>query len=81
MAAVGVQRRHTVAKAHTGNRNRKYNAIKLINADVVELVDSVDLGSSVIDVQVRVLSSAPKILNAKAFGIFTYYLFTLHSSL
>ena len=28
-------------------------------ADVVELVDSVDLGSSVFDVQVRVLSSAP----------------------
>ncbi len=33
-----------------------------INADVVELVDSVDLGSSGIAVQVRVLSSAPKIL-------------------
>ena len=33
-------------------RNKNY-------ADVVELVDSVDLGSSVFDVQVRVLSSAP----------------------
>ena len=32
-------------------------------ADVVELVDSVDLGSSVFDVQVRVLSSAPNQYN------------------
>jgi len=29
----------------------------------------------------RVRSPAPKILNAKAFGIFTFYLFTLHFSL
>ncbi len=36
----------------TKERKSKY-------ADVVELVDSVDLGSSVFDVQVRVLSSAP----------------------
>ena len=34
--------------------------MKIQYADVVELVDSVDLGSSVFDVQVRVLSSAPK---------------------
>ena len=33
---------------------------KIKHADVVELVDSVDLGSSVFDVQVRVLSSAPE---------------------
>ena len=33
--------------------------ILALYADVVELVDSVDLGSSVFDVQVRVLSSAP----------------------
>ena len=35
-------------------------ALFIKSADVVELVDSVDLGSSVFDVQVRVLSSAPK---------------------
>ena len=43
-----------------GHRNRTIEQ-KTKYADVVELVDSVDLGSSVFDVQVRVLSSAPTI--------------------
>ena len=49
------RRRRQMSGTATGNDNKKVN----INADVVELVDSVDLGSSVLDVQVRVLSSAP----------------------
>ena len=32
----------------------------IIHADVAELADALDLGSSVPDVQVQVLSSAPK---------------------
>ncbi len=41
-------------------------------AGVAELADALDLGSSVTHVQVQVLSPAPKILNANAFGIFTF---------
>ncbi len=53
-----------------------------VTAGVMELVDVVDSKSTAGDsVPVRVRSPAPKILNAKAFGIFTFYLFTLHFSL
>ena len=48
-------------------------AQNFINADVVELVDSVDLGSSVFDVQVRVLSSAPK-KGSTQLGCFLFYI-------
>ena len=45
---------------------------------MVELVDSVDLGSSVFDVQVRVLSSAPnKNESYDTIGIATFVLFFL----
>ena len=37
----------------------------LIYADVAELADALDLGSSISDVQVQVLSSAPKFFNEK----------------
>ena len=48
----------------------------------MELVDVVDSKSTASDsVPVRVRSPAPKIPNAKAFGIFTYNPFTLHFSL
>ena len=48
--------------------------MKIEYADVVELVDSVDLGSSVIDVQVRVLSSAPISRNGLVlFLLITFY--------
>ena len=51
-------------------------------ADVAELADALDSGSSGSDtVGVQVPSSAPKIPNAKVFGIFTYSLFIIHSSL
>ena len=54
---------------------------QLYYAGVAELADALDLGSSVFDVQVQVLSPAPKIPNAKAFGIFTFYFLPLHSYL
>ena len=37
-----------------------FSTFNLINADVAELADALDLGSSVYDVQVQVLSGAPK---------------------
>ena len=43
-----------------GHRNRKTHFLTKY-ADVVELVDSLDLGSNAKSVQVRVLSSAPRI--------------------
>ena len=43
-------------------------------AGMVELVDSVDLGSSVFDVQVRVLSSAPKSGTPGWCTAFSYFL-------
>ena len=41
-------------------------------AGMVELVDSVDLGSSVLDVQVRVLLPAPKKERGENLSLFVY---------
>ena len=52
--------------------------IRYINADVAELADALDLGSSVYDVQVQVLSSAPNSRNpnlvpiGEGFGFLLY---------
>ena len=58
MAAVDKIEDQRKPEDFVGHRNRTVEHTSEY-ADVVELVDSVDLGSSVFDVQVRVLSSAP----------------------
>ena len=50
-------------------------------AGVAELADALALGASVTDVQVQVLSPAPKILFTQVGGIFTSYLLPLNSYL
>ena len=59
VAAVDRRKPASPGEAAVGHRNRTKKQKRIEYADVVELVDSVDLGSSGIAVQVRVLSSAP----------------------
>ena len=73
---LGTARVTRSADAVSARTNKQLN----IHAEVAELADALDSGSSGSNtVWVQVPSPAPKIPNASAFGIFHFSLFTLPS--